>query len=829
MTEYKVGGMTCAACAARVEKAAKSISGTESVSVNLLTGRLVFVGGDPTAVAAAVRAQGYTCDPPASHDEATPYNAAHALTQRKNSDSRMLLIRLSISLFFLLPLLYLSMGVTMWHFPLPPILQNQAPAIALLELLLSLAILLCNQSFFIRGIRGLLRLAPNMDTLVSLGSGVSFLYSIGALFAMLLGNSAITLHDLYFESAAMILVLISVGKLLEARAKGKARDAVESLLCLSPKHAILLRDGSEVTVPVSEVRVGDLFLVRPGSEIPVDGIVIEGESAVNESTLTGESLPIEKRKGAPVYAATANENGALTCRATAVGDKTAFQAIVKMVESATATKAPIARLADRVSAVFVPIVLLIAAVTFSVWMLCGAALGFALSRAITVLVISCPCALGLATPVAVTVAGGVGAKSGILYKNAEAMELAGSVKAVALDKTGTLTEGKPVLIDIRPAEGVTEETLLTLAAALEAKSEHPLARAVTAAAKDRAISLPPVEGFVSHAGAGVEATCKGSRLYGGSLRMIGKLAPLPPNAMQDIERLSAEGKTPLLFVKDGAYIGLLAVADRLRTDSIAAVRALRKAGLRVVLLTGDNERTAKAIASEAGITEIRAACTPADKAAAISELQRNGPVMMIGDGVNDAPALAAADIGVAIGSGTDVAQSTADIVLPNSKLSDAVAAIHLSKSTLRTVKENLAFAFLYNIIGIPLAAGVFYSAFGLLLPPMFGAAAMSLSSFCVVTNALRLSFFRKHKAKSPPDHLQRKDPPPMKKEMKIEGMMCPHCSRRVKEALEAIPAVSEAAVSHESGSAVLLLKEAVDESTLLAAVTDAGYRVHSIS
>ncbi len=819
MTELKVSGMTCAACAARVERAAKSVSGTSAVAVNLLTGKLAFSGGDPTAVAAAVRAAGYGCE--ATAPNGTPM-------QEKKSETRAILFRLCASAAILLPLMYLSMGVVMWDFPIFPALLAHPTATALLELLLAGAVLILNQAFFIRGAKGILRLSPNMDSLVALGSLASYLYSVGVFFAMLLENEGAGLHDLYFESAAMILVLITVGKLLESRAKAKARDAVESLLRLSPKTATLLCDGKEVTLPAAEVRVGDIFLVRPGDEIPADGVVIDGESAVDEAALTGESLPVEKRAGSAVYAATQNANGAITCRATAVGETTAFQGIVRMVEAATATKAKIARVADRVAAVFVPAVLLISLATLLIWRIGGAETGFALSRAIAVLVVSCPCALGLATPVAVTVAGGTGAKHGVFYKNAEAMEEAGRVAIVALDKTGTLTEGKPHVTDILPAEGITEERLLTLAAALEEKSEHPLARAVCEAAEMRAYSLPPVSDFLSHTGAGVAGTLDARPLLGGNLRMIEETCPIPPAVRERADALTRLGKTTLFFSHGGAYLGMIAVADRLRDDSRAAVAALRRLGIRVVLLSGDSENAARTIAGEAGIEECHAALRPEEKAAAITRLRADGRVMMVGDGVNDAPALATADIGVSIGAGTDAAQSAADVVLSRSRLSDLVFAIRLSRKTLRNIKENLAFAFLYNIIGIPLAAGAFYLPLGLSLSPMFGAAAMSLSSFCVVTNALRLSFFRPEGTDKKQPNESTKEIAPMKKEMKIEGMMCPHCSRHVKEALLALPTVMEADVSHESGTATVTLRSETDDATLAAAVTAAGYTVLAV-
>ncbi|MDD6630579.1 MAG: heavy metal translocating P-type ATPase, partial [Faecalibacterium sp.] len=760
--------------------------------------------------------------------------------------------RLIVSLVFLAALMYCSMGYVMWGWPLPAFFDGNPEATGLLELLLAGAVLVINQRFFISGWKGLMHRAPNMDTLVALGSGAAFLYSICALFAMTGAqaageHAAHWLHELYFESAAMILTLITVGKLLEARARGKTTDALQSLMRLAPQTATVLRDGAEATVPVAEVRRGDVFVVRPGESIPVDGTVRAGESAVNEAALTGESIPVDKAAGDKVSAATTNQSGFLRCQATRVGEDTTLSQIIKMVSDAAATKAPIAKIADTVSGFFVPAVISIAVITTIVWLLLGRELGYALARGISVLVISCPCALGLATPVAIMVGNGLGAKNGILFKTAASLEAAGRTQIVALDKTGTITSGEPKVTDILPAEGVSETELLTLAAALERKSEHPLAKAVLACTDAQKLTAPEVSGFAALPGNGLAAKLNGVEIFGGNASFIGTKVTVPAQLQEKAAALSAQGKTPLFFGGAGRLLGIIAVADTIKEDSPQAIRELQAMGIRVVMLTGDNQRTADAIGRQAGVDEVIAGVLPDGKEAVIRQLQTYGKVTMVGDGINDAPALTRADTGIAIGAGTDVAIDAADVVLMNSRLSDVPAAIRLSRAALRNIHENLFWAFIYNIIGIPLAAGVFIP-FGLTLNPMFGAAAMSLSSFCVVSNALRLNLFDVHSTKhdrapknaaSLPAALTQpavdenkessiKEDPAMKKTLKVEGMMCGHCEARVKKALEALPEVDEAVVSHETGTAIVTLNADVADDVLKKAVEDQDYPVTGI-
>ena len=733
--------------------------------------------------------------------------------------------------------MYFSMGHMMWGWPLPAFMADNHVAMGLVQLLLAAAVMVINQKFFVSGFKGLIHRAPNMDTLVALGSGASFVYSTYALFAMtdaqLRGDAAGVMgcmHEFYFESAAMILALITVGKMLEARSKGKTTDALRSLMKLAPKTAVLLRHGQEVTVTIEQVRLGDVFVVHPGENIPVDGVVLEGESAVNESALTGESIPVDKAPGDAVSAATVNQSGFLRCEATRVGEDTTLSQIVKMVSDAAATKAPIAKIADRVSGVFVPAVIAIAAVTTAVWLLAGQSIGFALARGISVLVISCPCALGLATPVAIMVGNGLGARNGILFKTAVSLEEAGKTEIVALDKTGTITRGEPKVTDILPADGVTEQTLLALAYALEQHSEHPLARAVISRAGEAACTPQEVSDFRALPGNGLTAKLDGTTLTGGSMTFMQTVADIPASLAAQAERLAGEGKTPLLFARDRQLLGVIAVADVIKEDSPEAIRALKNLGIRVVMLTGDNERTARAIGRQAGVDEVIAGVLPDGKEAVIRRLKQQGKVAMVGDGINDAPALTRADIGIAIGAGTDIAIDAADVVLMHSRLSDVPAAIRLSRATLKNIHENLFWAFFYNTIGIPLAAGVFIPLFGLKLNPMFGAAAMSLSSFCVVTNALRLNLFKLHDAGKDKKIRKRrhKEVKPMEKTMKIEGMMCPHCEGRVKKTLEALDGVTGAEVSHTSGTAVVTMSTPVADDVLKKAVEDQGYPVLEI-
>ena len=836
MEQYTVTGMSCAACSARVEKAVSAVPGVTSCSVSLLTNSMGVEGtASAEAVVSAVQAAGYgaslkgaSCAPTAAAQE-------DALADRETPALKR---RLIASLGFLLALMYVSMGHMMWGWPLPTCLANNHVAMGLLQMLLTIAVMVINQKFFINGFRSLLHGAPNMDTLVALGAAASFGYSTYALFAMtgaqVRGDAAAVMqymHEFYFESAAMILALITVGKMLEARSKGKTTDALRSLMKLAPQTATLVRGGQEIAVPIAQVRRGDVFVVRPGESIPVDGVVLEGESAVNESALTGESIPVDKAVGDSVSAATTNQSGFLRCEATRVGEDTTLSQIIKMVSDAAATKAPIAKVADRVSGVFVPTVIALAILTTAVWLLCGQSIGFALARGISVLVISCPCALGLATPVAIMVGNGLGAKNGILFKTAVSLEETGKTEIVALDKTGTITQGEPRVTDVLPAEGMTQGALLSLAAALEQRSEHPLARAVMMRAEEDGLTAAPVGDFRALPGNGLTATLSGETLLGGSLSFVSSQVDVPRSIRQKAEALAEEGKTPLLFAQAGRLAGVIAVADVIKADSPAAIAALRNMGIRVVMLTGDNEKTARAIGRLAGVDEVIAGVLPEGKESVIRRLQAQGKVAMVGDGINDAPALTRADIGVAIGAGTDVAIDAADVVLMKSRLSDVPAAIRLSRATLRNIHENLFWAFFYNVIGIPLAAGVWIPLFGWTLNPMFGAAAMSLSSFCVVSNALRLNLFKLHDAgkdKKINRHSKHKEETTMVKTMKIEGMMCGHCEAAVKKALEAIDGVASAEVSHTDGTAVVTLSKPVENAALRKAVEDKDYTVTDI-
>ena len=857
MEQYNVTGMSCAACSARVEKAVKKVPGVTSCSVSLLTNSMGVEGtASPAAILSAVQEAGYGASPKnASASKAS--GASADLDALADHETPKLKRRLIASLGFLLVLMYFSMGHMMWGWPLPHWFDGNHVAMGLVQLLLAGIVMVINQKFFINGFKGLIHGAPNMDTLVALGSMASFVWSTYALFAMTRaqvdGNDELVMHymmEFYFESAAMILTLITVGKMLEARSKGKTTDALKSLMKLAPKTAALVRDGAEVTVAIADVQKGDVFVVRPGENIPVDGVVLEGTSAVNESALTGESIPVDKAVGDKVSAATTNQSGFLRCEATRVGEDTTLAQIIKMVSDAAATKAPIAKIADTVSGFFVPAVISIAVVTTIVWLLLGHELGYALARGISVLVISCPCALGLATPVAIMVGNGLGAKNGILFKTAASLEAAGRTQIVALDKTGTITEGAPRVTDLLPAEGVSETELLTLAAALESRSEHPLAKAVLADAEAKAITPPEVTDFAALPGNGLAAKLDGMDIYAGNAAFIQTKLTLPAALAQQAEKLASEGKTPLFFGGAGRLLGVIAVADTIKEDSPEAIRQLQDMGIRVVMLTGDNQRTADAIGRQAGVDEVIAGVLPDGKEAVIRQLQASGKVAMVGDGINDAPALTRADTGIAIGAGTDVAIDAADVVLMNSKLSDVPAAIRLSRATLRNIHENLFWAFIYNIIGIPLAAGLFIP-FGLTLNPMFGAAAMSLSSFCVVSNALRLNLFdlhstrHDHKTASPAaapvqsaaENNKKSDAEApevktedntMKKTLKVEGMMCGHCEARVKKALEALPEVDEAVVSHEAGTAIVTLNAEVANEVLKNAVEAQDYKVTGI-
>ncbi len=832
MEQYTVTGMSCAACSARVEKAVSKVPGVTACSVSLLTNSMGVEGtASAEAIVKAVEDAGYGASKKGAA-QTQPTGAEDALQDRETPALKR---RLIASLVFLIILMYVSMGHMMWGWPLPPWFDGNHVAMGLMQLLLTVAIMVINQRFFISGFKGLLHRAPNMDTLVALGAGASFVYSTYALFAMTdaqvrgdMDAVMMYMHEFYFESAAMILTLITVGKMLEARSKGRTTDALKSLMKLAPKTAVLLRGGEEVTVPIQQVRRGDVFVVRPGENIPVDGVVLEGASAVNEAALTGESIPVDKAAGDPVSAATVNQSGYIRCEATRVGEDTTLSQIIRMVSDAAATKAPIAKVADRVSGVFVPVVIATAAVTVIVWMLTGQTFGYALARGISVLVISCPCALGLATPVAIMVGSGMGAKNGILFKTAASLEAAGRVQIVALDKTGTITSGEPRVTDILPAKGVSEDALLEAAYALEQRSEHPLAKAILKLAEARGTAASMVTDFQAKPGNGLTAVLDGAPLAGGNLGFISGQAEVPQTMRQAAERLAESGKTPLFFSRGGVLMGIVAVADTIKPDSAQAVRELQNMGIHVVMLTGDNARTAQAVGREAGVDEVIAGVLPEGKESVIRRLREQGKVMMVGDGINDAPALTRADVGVAIGAGTDIAIDAADVVLMKSRLADVPAAIRLSRATLRNIHENLFWAFIYNVIGIPLAAGVWIPLFGWQLNPMFGAAAMSLSSFCVVTNALRLNFFNIRSAKRDrkiKTQIQVKETKTMEKTMKIEGMMCPHCEARVKKCLEALPEVTEAIVSHEKGTAVLTLNAEIADSTLKKTVEDQGYTV----
>ena len=850
MEQYTVTGMSCAACSSRVEKAVSGVPGVTACSVSLLTNSMGVEGTASSAdIIKAVQDAGYGASVKGAGKEgsvqAQSLDAEEAL---KDHETPVLKRRLWYSVGFLIVLMYFSMGHMMWGWPLPAFFDGNHVAMGLIQLILTAIVMVINQKFFISGFKSLWHKAPNMDTLVALGSMAAFVYSTYALFAMtdaqVKGNADAVMsymHEFYFESAAMILTLITVGKMLEARSKGKITDALKSLMKLAPKTAVVVRDGEEVTVGIEQVKKGDVFVVRPGENIPVDGIVLEGNSAVNEAALTGESIPVDKTVGDSVSAATVNQSGFIRCEATRVGEDTTLSQIIQMVSDAAATKAPIAKVADRVSGVFVPTVITIAVITTIVWLLAGQSVGFALARGISVLVISCPCALGLATPVAIMVGNGMGAKHGIMFKTAVSLEEAGKMDIVALDKTGTITSGEPKVTDIILAEAKSEQELLALACSLEKKSEHPLARAINERALADGITAGEVDDFVALPGNGLSGIYEGSELCGGNANFIGSVAAISDEIRAKAEKLAEQGKTPLYFSRDGKLLGIVAVADVIKEDSPRAVKELQNMGIRVVMLTGDNERTAKAIGAQAGVDEVIAGVLPEGKESVIRSLKEQGKVAMVGDGINDAPALTRADIGIAIGAGTDIAIDAADVVLMKSRLSDVPAAIRLSRATLRNIHENLFWAFFYNVIGIPLAAGIWYPLFGLKLNPMFGAAAMSLSSFCVVTNALRLNLFQmydaskdKKKKQSRPhdeshaDHKEKKEKSAMTKTMKIEGMMCGHCEARVKKTLEGIEGVTEAVVSHEKGTAVVTLEKEVADSVLKEAVEAQDYKVVSV-
>lgn len=838
MEQYTVTGMSCAACSARVEKAVSGVKGVSSCSVSLLTNSMGVEGtASAEDIIAAVRAAGYDASPKGRQEPSARKSADEdALRDR---ETPVLKKRLIASLGFLIVLMYVSMGHMMWGWPLPSFFDNNHVAMGLVQMLLTIIVMVINQKFFISGFKSLWHRAPNMDALVALGATAAFGYSTFALFAMtdaqVRGDAAAVMsymHEFYFESAAMILALITLGKMLEARSKGKTTDALKSLMKLAPKTATVERNGAEMTVPIEQVAKDDVFLVRPGESIPVDGVVIDGSSAVDESTLTGESIPVDKAAGSQVSAGTMNRSGFIRCKATRVGEDTTLSQIIRMVSDAAATKAPIAKVADKVSGVFVPAVITIAAITVAAWLIAGETVGFALARGISVLVISCPCALGLATPVAIMVGNGMGAKNGILFKTAVSLEETGKAQIVALDKTGTITRGEPRVTDLIPAGGISETELLSAAYALEKKSEHPLARAITQRAEQEKLTAFEVERFEALPGNGLTASLDGAELLGGSFKFISGQIAVSDETAKRAERLSEEGKTPLLFARGGALIGIIAVADVIKDDSPQAIEQMRNMGIHVVMLTGDNERTAKAIGAKAGVDEVIAGVLPDGKESVIRSLKEKGKVIMVGDGVNDAPALTSADIGIAIGAGADVAIDAADVVLMKSRLSDVPAAIRLSRATLRNIHENLFWAFIYNTIGIPLAAGVFISVLGWQLNPMFAAAAMSLSSFSVVTNALRLNFVRIHDPKH--DHKMKKKTPikketkQMEKTIKIDGMMCNHCEMHVKKALEALDGVKSAEVSHTAGTAVVTLEKAVADSALKQAVADQGYTVTGI-
>lgn len=850
MEQYIVTGMSCAACSARVEKAVSEVEGVTSCSVSLLTNSMGVEGtASSSAIIQAVEEAGYGASPKGGQEQSKEGGFDSLQDSLKDRETPVLRRRLLSSVIFLLLLMYLSMGHMMWGWPLPSFFEGNHVAMGLAQLLLTVIIMVLNQKFFISGFKSLWHRAPNMDTLVALGSSAAFVYSTYALFAMtdaqVKGDADAVMgymHEFYFESAAMILTLITVGKMLEAYSKGKTTDALKGLMNLAPKTAVLVRNGAEVEVPVEQVKKGDIYVVRPGGNIPVDGVVLEGNSAVDESALTGESIPVDKAQGDSVSAATINQSGVLRCEAARVGEDTTLSKIIQMVSDAAATKAPIAKIADQVSGVFVPAVVTIAVITILVWLLLGKDIGFALARGISVLVISCPCALGLATPVAIMVANGVGARNGILFKTAVSMEETGKTAIVALDKTGTITQGEPKVTDLLPAEDVTEGQLLADAFHLEQMSEHPLARAVLDYGTQKGVSSKKVSAFQALPGNGLSAVCEGVHLTGGSVAYISSRTALSDKVKQQAQELADQGKTPLCFLRDDRYIGMIAVADVIKEDSPRAIRELRNMGIHVVMLTGDNRRTAEAIGAQAGVDEVVADVLPDGKENVIRELQKFGKVAMVGDGINDAPALTRADMGIAIGAGTDVAIDAADVVLMKSRLSDVPAAIRLSRAALRNIHENLFWAFIYNVIGIPLAAGVWIPLFGWKLNPMFGAAAMSLSSFCVVTNALRLNLFklhnagRDHKRKdaiavdiiSDNSNNKKEEDNKMTKTIHIEGMMCGHCEAHVKKALEAIDGVAEAQASHEKGTAVVTLTADVADDVLTKAVEEQDYRVISV-
>ncbi len=831
MEQYNVKGMSCAACSARVEKAVSKLEGVTSCSVSLLTNSMSVEGtASDDEIIKAVSDAGYSASKKSLSKDDLSHKDDDAL---KDTETPKILKRLIASVIFLLALMYISMGHMMWNFPLPPFLAENHVAMGLSQLLLTAIIMVINQKFFISGFKGLIHLAPNMDTLVALGSGAAFVYSTYALFAMtsaqLNGDMAAVsgyMDEFYFESAAMILTLITVGKMLEAYSKGRTTDALKGLMNLAPKTAVIIVDGEEKQVPIESVKIGDVFAVRPGESIPVDGIVLEGSTAVDESALTGESVPVDKMPGDEVSAATINRSGFVKCEAKRVGQDTTLSQIIKMVSDASATKAPIAKIADKVSGVFVPAVIAVAVITLAVWLIVGQSAGYALARAISVLVISCPCALGLATPVAIMVGSGVGAKNGILFKTAVSLEETGKIKIVALDKTGTITKGEPVVTDIIP-DNIGENELLRLAYSLEVKSEHPLAKAIVAKAEEKGLTAEPIDDFEIAVGNGLSAVIGGDKLIGGNKDYITSAAKISENIMTAADKLADDGKTPLYFCKNGVFLGVIAVADVIKNDSRAAIKRLKNMGLKVVMLTGDNEKTANAIGRQAGVDNVIAGVLPDGKASVIQKLRAEGKTAMVGDGINDAPALTNADVGIAVGAGTDIAIDAADIVLMKSNLEDVPAAIKLGKSTLRNIHENLFWAFIYNVIGIPLAAGVFITLLGWQLNPMFGAAAMSLSSFSVVTNALRLNFVKLY----PKSHNKNISKPNyskehiMKETITIKGMMCPHCEGRVKSALEEIPGVQSANVSHKDGTAVVTLEKEVPLETLKAAVQNAGYKV----
>ena len=844
MIQYIVTGMSCAACSARVEKAVSKVPGVTSCSVSLLTNSMGVEGtATEQEIIKAVKDAGYGASK--KGEGAAKVQPAQALAGEdmlKDRETPVLKRRLIASVGFLIVLMYFSMGHMMWGWPVPGFMKDNHVMMGLLQMLLTITVMVINQKFFISGFKGLIHRAPNMDTLVALGSGASFVYSTYALFAMtdaqMHGDMDAVMsymHDFYFESAAMILALITVGKMLEARSKGKTTDALKGLMKLAPKTAVVIRGEKEVQVSIEQVQKGDCFVVKPGENIPVDGEVIEGNSAVNESALTGESIPVDKAVGDKVSAATVNQSGYLKCRATRVGEDTTLSQIIQMVSDAAATKAPIAKIADRVSGVFVPTVITIAVITIIVWLIAGQSIGFALSRGIAVLVISCPCALGLATPVAIMVGNGMGARNGIMFKTAVSLEETGKMQIVALDKTGTITSGEPKVTDIIPAAGVTEDTLLKYAYALQHESEHPLARAILEKAKEENAGIEEVTGFQALPGNGLTAILDGHTLYGGNHTFISSKVSVDGDIQKKAEKLAEAGKTPLFFGNEDRLLGVIAVADVIKEDSPQAIKELQNMGIHVVMLTGDNERTAKAIGQQAGVDEVIAGVLPEGKEQVIRKLKEKGKVAMVGDGINDAPALTRADMGIAIGAGTDVAIDAADVVLMKSRLSDVPAAIRMSRATLRNIHENLFWAFFYNIIGIPLAAGVWYPLFGWKLNPMFGAAAMSLSSFCVVSNALRLNLFKmydaskdkKLKAKKEKKRSKKEDKT-MKKIMHIEGMMCGHCEAAVKKALEALPQVDEAVVSHEAGTAELTLNAEIADDVLKKTVEDKDYTVTSV-